>query len=72
MNLKEWIKVKGLSQTQVAKAINVDLTRLNRHINGVSKLSLKQISKLAEFLGISREEAEQNEVLKAVYFKEIV
>jgi len=53
--LKYYRELKGLSQTDVAKALDIDKTQVSRYEGDKTKPSIKSTHTIAELLGISME-----------------
>ncbi len=51
--MKELRKSKGLSQTDLAKALNVSSSTISRYESGRRQVSFDTISLLADFFGVS-------------------
>ena len=67
--IKKYIKKKGVSVYEAAKASQIPYTTLNELVNGKKSFldcNFKTIQKLSAYLGVSMEELYQNETKKKV------
>ena len=76
--LKYYRELKGLSQTDVAKALDIDKTQVSRYEGDKTKPSIKSTHTIAELLGISMElllhgknTAEDKELTKELLLAEL-
>jgi plasmid maintenance system antidote protein VapI len=61
LSIKLVILMSGKRQWQVARAANIHETRLSKYIQGYGRLSGEEKARLAEVLGISLEEDDEDE-----------
>ena len=51
-NIKKWIELNKISQNQLARMMNIDISTLSRWLNGSRQLSLKNLDYLSEIMDI--------------------
>lgn len=62
MTLKKYIQLRGLTMTKVCEHTRVNLSMLSQHINGHKKLPKEHCRILANALGMTAGEVENNKV----------
>ena len=62
MNLRIWLKDKGLTQSEVAYRCGVDLTVFNRFVKGWRDLPKKHVERVAKHLGIPQDQLLAREI----------
>jgi transcriptional regulator with XRE-family HTH domain len=62
LNLKTWLVSKNITQAQIAKALQIDPTRISKFVCGVQRLSEGQLVDLSNYLGVSVEALLVNEI----------
>jgi hypothetical protein len=71
MTLKEFFACKGIKQTGCSRETGIDISMLNKHLNDVQKLPEVQQRTLANYLGITVDEINNNRVHKIQIIKEV-
>ena len=61
MKLREWRKKRGVSQIEIAKAINIPQTTYSRYEQGICDPNISTLIKLADFFNISIDELVERE-----------
>lgn len=55
-NLKKILKEKGIKQYELARAVGIDESLISRHIIGARELQNETKEKIANILGVKKEE----------------